>query len=64
MKRIRVPDWVINFCIVFLLAIAFTSLRRLHAAGQPILEMVIDAVAMAAIYAFLAHILLDRQPPD
>ncbi|HLZ51995.1 MAG TPA: hypothetical protein VKP61_14700 [Candidatus Acidoferrum sp.] len=63
MKRIKVPDWAINFLIVLLLALAFTSLRKLYGVGQPILGIIVDSVAMAAIFAFLAYIFLDRQPP-
>jgi hypothetical protein len=62
MRRIRLPEWVINFSLVFLLAISFGSLRKLHATGQPILEMIVDAAGMAAIYALLAHIFLDKEP--
>jgi len=35
-----------------------TSLRRLHAAGQPIAEMIIDTIGIAALCAFMAHSLL------
>ena len=63
MKRIRMPGWFFDFVSVFLIAISVQSLRRLHATGQPILEMVIDAIGISAIYAFLAHVLLDKETP-
>jgi hypothetical protein len=62
MKRIRLPEWAIDFLLVFLLAISFNSLRKLHAAGLPIVEMVVDTAGIAAIYAFIAHIVLDKEP--
>jgi hypothetical protein len=61
MKRIRLPEWAINFLLVFLVAISFSSLRRLHAAGQPILEIIVDTIGIAAIYAVLAHIFFDKE---
>lgn len=63
MKRIRMPGWFFDFVSVFPIAISVQSLRRLHAVGQPILEMVIDTIGISAIYAFLAYFLLDRQSP-
>jgi hypothetical protein len=63
MKRIRMRGWVFDFVSVFLIAISVQSLRRLHAVGQPILEMVIDTFGISAMYAFLAYFLLDRQTP-
>ena len=62
MRRIRLPEWAINFLLVFLVAISFSSLRKLHAAGQPIVQMIVDTAGIAAIYALLAHIFLDKEP--
>ena len=44
--------------------ISVNSLRRLHAAGQPIAEMIIDTIGIAALYAFMAHFLLGRETPN
>ena len=63
MKRIRMRGWFFDFVSVFLIALSVQSLRRLHATGQPILEMVIDAIGISAIYALLAYVLLDRETP-
>jgi hypothetical protein len=62
LRRIRLPEWAINFLLVFLVAISIGSLRKLYAAGQPILETIVDAIGLAAIYALLAHIFLDKEP--
>lgn len=64
MRRIRMRGWFFDFTSGFLIAISVQALRRLDAGGQPILEMVIDTVAISAVYAFVNHILLDGQTPN
>jgi hypothetical protein len=64
MRRIRLPEWALSFVTTFLVAVSFTSLRKLHTAGQPILETVVDAIGISAICALLAHIFLDKEPPN
>jgi len=58
------PEWLFDFITVFLIAISVNSLRRLHAVGQPIAEMIIDTIGIAALYAFMAHFLLGRETPN
>jgi predicted alternative tryptophan synthase beta-subunit len=44
---------LLDFLIMFFAVISVHSLRRLHAIGQPISDITIDAVGMSSIYAFL-----------
>jgi hypothetical protein len=57
MRRIRLPEWTLNFLLGFLMASSFFCLRKLHAVGQPVLGTVIDALGFAALFALSAHLL-------
>ena len=62
MRQTKPPEWLRDFLILFLVIVSYSSLRQLHAAGQPILATVIDAVGIAAIFCFLWSIWNRRRP--
>ena len=60
MRRIKL-QWIFPF-LVFLMILSFGSLRKLHAVGQPISDLVIDAFAGGVGFAFANYILDNRSP--
>ena len=56
MKQFRIPAWFRDFVLVFLLFVSLTSLRKLHAAGQPIWGTVVEGAGAAALFCLLSPI--------
>ena len=50
----RPPEWLSSFLIFFLVIVAYDALRRLHAAGQPILGTIVDAAGISALMAIFS----------
>jgi len=62
MGRNKLHWWLFPF-LVFLLILSIGSLRRLHAVGQPISDLVIDALGAGLFFA-LAIYILDKKSPN
>jgi hypothetical protein len=45
-----------TFLWMFLVIIALGSVRKLHEVGQPIGDLVIDAIGVAAVFAAIVHV--------
>jgi hypothetical protein len=45
----------LDFFWVFLGIVSYSTLRRLHSMGQGVLETVIDAIGIAAIFSVLMY---------
>jgi hypothetical protein len=61
MRRIKLQEWLFPF-LVFLMILSFGSLRKLHAVGQPISDLVIDALGAGFLFALAIYILDKRSP--
>ena len=54
--KFRQLRWLADFVLMFFIFIAGIALFRLHAAGQPTLELVIEAVFAAAFFSLFNYI--------
>jgi hypothetical protein len=61
MRRIKLQGWLFPF-LVFLMILSFGSLRRLHALGQPISDLVIDAIGAGLLFSLASYILDEKSP--
>jgi hypothetical protein len=61
MRRIKLQGWLFPF-LVFLMILFFGSLRRLHAVGQPISDLVIDAIGAGLLFSLASYILDEKSP--
>jgi hypothetical protein len=61
MRRVDIRDWLPTL-FVFLMILCLGSLRKLHAAGLPILEIVIDAFGAATLFALFSYFFGRRSP--
>jgi hypothetical protein len=62
MRKIKLQGWLFPF-LVFLMILSFGSLRKLHAVGQPISDLVIDSLGAGFLFALAVYI-LDRRSPN
>jgi hypothetical protein len=49
--KFRQLEWLTDFILWFLFWVAISALRKLHSAGQPILEVVLEAIFSAALFS-------------
>ena len=61
MRRTKLQGWLFPF-LVFLMILSIGSLRKLHAVGQPISDLVIDAFGAGFLFALATYILDKRSP--
>jgi hypothetical protein len=55
MKRKQI-EWLADFIVMFAVVVAGNALLKLHAAGQPLLWPVIEAIFVAALFSLLNYI--------
>ncbi|MBZ5531189.1 MAG: hypothetical protein LAO20_07145 [Acidobacteriia bacterium] len=60
MRKFKLAKWLAEVGILFFVFIAFDSLRKLHALGQPILGTIIESLAISAIASVFLYFWEDR----
>jgi hypothetical protein len=54
--KFRQIEWVADFVFMFIFMVAFRALLKLHAAGQPLLGIVLEATGVAAFCSLFNYI--------
>jgi hypothetical protein len=54
--KFRQIEWLADFVFMFVFFVAGTALLKLHAAGQPLLGIVIEAIFAAALFSLFNYI--------
>jgi hypothetical protein len=54
--KFRQIDWLADFIFMLVFLVAVRALLKLHAAGQPLLGIVLEAIAVAALYSLFNYI--------
>jgi hypothetical protein len=52
----RLRESLADFFWMFLGVLSYSALRKLHSTGQGVLEIVIDAIGISAIFSVLMYI--------
>jgi hypothetical protein len=48
--KFRQIEWLADFVFIFVFIVACRALLKLHAAGQPLLGIVLEAFSVAALF--------------
>jgi hypothetical protein len=54
--KIRQPEQLLRFVVFFLVFVAGNALWKLHAAGQPLLGIVVESVFAASVISLFSYV--------
>ncbi len=54
--KFRQIEWLLDFVFMFVFVVAGSALLKLHAAGQPLLGIMLEAILVAALFSLFNYI--------